>query len=58
MAEPVIEERMEIPAAHEANIFGQYDVFAKKLERAYRAGENEARKRLDEIRRFLYTDEK
>ncbi len=36
MAEPVIEERMEIPAAHEANIFGQYDVFAKKLERAYR----------------------
>ena len=30
----------------------------QKLERAYRAGENEARKRLDEIRRFLYTDEK
>ena len=29
-----VEELMEIPAGHEQNVFGQYDVFAKKIERA------------------------
>ena len=36
MADTIVEERIEIPADHESNIFGQYDTFAKKLEKAYR----------------------
>lgn len=30
----ILEETMEIPANHEQNVFGQFDVFAKKIERA------------------------
>lgn len=29
----ILEEVMEIPAEHERNIFGQFDIFAKKIER-------------------------
>ena len=29
----ILEEFMEIPAEHESNIFGQFDAFAKKIER-------------------------
>ena len=29
----ILEEIMEIPANHEKNVFGQFDVFAKKIER-------------------------
>lgn len=29
----ILEEFIEIPVAHEKNIFGQFDAFAKKIER-------------------------
>lgn len=29
----ILEQVMEIPAVHESNVFGQFDVFAKKIER-------------------------
>ncbi|MEG0793617.1 MAG: phosphate starvation-inducible protein PhoH, partial [Lachnospiraceae bacterium] len=29
----IVELSIEIPAEHESNIFGQFDVFAKKIER-------------------------
>lgn len=29
----ILEEFIEIPAAHESNIFGQFDAYAKKIER-------------------------
>ncbi|MGI6117902.1 MAG: PhoH family protein [Bilifractor sp.] len=37
MSEPIIEARMEIPADHAGNIFGQFDQNVKKLERTFRA---------------------
>ena len=30
----IIESRMDFPAEHEKNVFGQFDIFAKKIERA------------------------
>ena len=30
----VMETVIDIPAEHEANVFGQFDVYAKKIERA------------------------
>lgn len=32
----ILETFMEIPATHESNVFGQFDVFAKKIERTFR----------------------
>ena len=29
----ILETEIEIPAEHERNVFGQFDVFAKKIER-------------------------
>ena len=29
----ILEEVMEIPASHESNVFGQFDAYAKKIER-------------------------
>ena len=29
----ILEEHIEIPAEHESNIFGQFDAYAKKIER-------------------------
>ena len=34
MAAGIIEEKLELPAEHEKNVFGQFDIFAKKIERA------------------------
>ena len=30
----IMETVLEIPAEHEANVFGQFDAFAKKIERS------------------------
>ncbi len=32
----IVEEMIQIPAEHESNVFGQFDVYAKKIERALR----------------------
>lgn len=32
----IVEEMIRIPAEHESNVFGQFDVYAKKIERALR----------------------
>ena len=29
----ILEQILEIPAAHESNVFGQFDMHAKKIER-------------------------
>ena len=29
----ILEQIIEIPASHESNVFGQFDVYAKKIER-------------------------
>lgn len=36
MANSIIEQQMEIPAAHERNIYGQFDEHIKKIERTLR----------------------
>lgn len=30
----ILETMIDIPAEHEKNVFGQFDIFAKKIERA------------------------
>lgn len=30
----ILETMIDIPADHEKNVFGQFDIFAKKIERA------------------------
>ena len=47
----IAETVIEIPAEHEANIFGQFDVYAKKIERTLKVsliarGENVKTRRL------------
>ena len=34
MAAGIIEERLELPAEHEKNVYGQFDEHIKKLERS------------------------
>ena len=32
----ILEKVIEIPAAHEGNVFGQFDMYAKKIEKTDR----------------------